>query len=467
MAQLVLVLPSSAPASATGANSITSPDTGGDVGHYTSLALDASGFPVVSYYDDTNFDLKVMHCDDADCAGGNDSITSPDTGGSVGWYTSLALDASGYPVVSYHDCGSSLPCTVRDLKVLHCGDANCTSGNSITSPDTGGAVGRYTSLALDASGFPVVSYYDDTNFDLKVMHCNDANCSAGDESITSPDTAGWAGLFTSLVLDASGFPVVSYFDYTNDANGGLKVLHCGDANCTSGNSITSPDTGGSVGWHTSLELDASGYPVVSYLDFTNGDLKVMHCDDADCAGGNDSITSPDTGGDVGLETSLALDASGYPVVSYYDVTNGDLKVLHCGNANCTSGNSITAPDTGGSVGLYTSLALDASGYPVVSYYDSSRYGSTYDDLNVLHCGDANCTTKPTPTPTPQARPGDANCDGRVDARDAAVILQYSAGLSDLVLCLADADADGDGRVTALDALLVLHYVADLIYSLPP
>ena len=317
---------STATATPAPAYSITSPDTGGDVGWYTSLALDAAGNPVVSYWDVTNSDLKVLHCNDADCAGGDDSITSPDTEGSVGLTSALALDADGNPVIGYWDA------TNNDLKVMHCNDANCAGGDeSMTSPDTAGSVGLSVWLALDAAGDPVVSYYDATNGDLKVLHCDDPNCVGGGESITSPDTAGDVGQSTSLVLDAGGNPVVSYRDLTN---GDLKVLHCDDVNCAAGGeSITSPDT--ADGRSTSmLTLDAGGNPVVSYWDLTDSDLKVLHCNDANCAGGDDSISSPDTVGEVGRQTSLALDAGGNPVVAYYDLTNGDLKVLHCATQTC-------------------------------------------------------------------------------------------------------------------------------------
>jgi hypothetical protein len=363
-------------ANCTSGNAITSPDTAGAVGAYTSLALDGDDNPAVSYYDVTNGDLKVLDCGNHDCSSGN-AITSPDTTGAVGAYTSLALDANK-PVVSYYDAANG------NLKVLRCGDANCSAGNTLASPDTGPAVGGHTWLALDVFGKPVVSYHDVTNRDLKVLHCGNANCTSGN-SITAPDTTGDVGADTSLALDASGRPVVSYSDF---GSGDLKVLHCGNVDCTAGNSITVPDTISEGVWYTSLALDASGNPVVSYGDIGNGDLKVMHCNDPNCdptVSGAESVTSPDTEGDVGRHVSLALDGIGHPVVSYYDGTNGDLKVLHCSDANCTETGEYTSPDTGGDVGTFTYLVLDGNGNPVVSYYDQTNF-----DLKVMHCNDPNC-----------------------------------------------------------------------------
>ncbi len=383
----ILLWPMPGPATATGGNSITSPDTDGNTGNWTSLALDEQGYPVVSYFKVTGDDLKILHCGNPTCTSGN-TIASPDTAGNVGRWTSLALDMSGSPVVSYHDV------TNNHLKVLHCGDPNCTSGNVITNPATDGS-GRLSSLELDGSGYPVVSYHHGQDY-LEVLHCDDPNCD-GDEiaNISRLDFVGTEGNEgnTSLRLDSDGYPVVSYYDYDN---ADLKILHCNDPNCSGGDeSITSPDTGGDVGFFSSLALDADGYPVVGYYDGTNADLKLLHCNDPNCAPGGNSITAPHTTGGAGSYVSLALDeATWFPVMSYY--SSPYLALMHCNDVNCQgSDESIILPEPDARGGQHTSLALDDEGKPVVSYKLLAG-----NHLKVLRCGDANCTSvKPTPTPT--------------------------------------------------------------------
>lgn len=57
--------------------------------------------------------------------------------------------------------------------------------------------------------------------------------------------------------------------------------------------------------------------------------------------------------------------------------------------------------------------------------------------------------------------GDANCDGLVNSIDAAIVLQFVAGLIDSVPCPANADVDGNGRIDAIDAALILQIDAGL------
>jgi hypothetical protein len=52
-------------------------------------------------------------------------------------------------------------------------------------------VGPSTSLQLDANGYPVISYYDRTNGNLKLAVCNDGTCSTKD--ITTVDDLGRVG----------------------------------------------------------------------------------------------------------------------------------------------------------------------------------------------------------------------------------------------------------------------------------
>jgi len=357
----------------TNVNTITTVDSVGDVGFFTSITIGTDGLPVVSYYDDTNGDLKVLKCGNDACSIGN-TITIVDRTGEIGWYTSITIGTDDFPVISYQDN------TNFYLKVLKCGNAACSSGNTITSVDTTGNVGRYTSITIGTDGLPVVSYYDFTNNDLKVLKCGNAACSSGN-AITSVDTTGYVGRHTSIAIGTDGLPIVSY--RTIDSFD-LKVLKCGNAACSSGNTITTVDTTGNVGHYTSIRIGTDGLPVVSYYDHTNGDLKVLKCGNAACSSGN-TITTVDTEGDVGYFTSITIGTDGLPVVSYYDYVNEDLKVLKCGNAACSSGNIITRVDTTGSVGADTSITIGTDGLPVISYLDITNL-----DLKVLKCGSQSC-----------------------------------------------------------------------------
>ncbi|MGH3041708.1 MAG: hypothetical protein ACRDNG_08235 [Gaiellaceae bacterium] len=132
------------------------------------------------------------------------------------------------------------------------------------------------------------------------------------------------------------------------------------------------DVTGVVGDPTSVGVGVDGLPVVSYRDGTKGDLSVLHCGNVACTSGN-VVTPVDPSADpLGYHTSIAIGADGYPIVSYYDGSSNDLKFLRCGNTACTAGNEAVALDTGGTVGQYTSIALGADGVPVVSYYDPSN-----------------------------------------------------------------------------------------------
>jgi PKD repeat protein len=69
-------------------------------------------------------------------------------------------------------------------------------------------------------------------------------------------------------------------------------------------------------------LDSLDKVHISYYDVTNGDLK-----HATNASGSWVTETVDSAGDVGQYTSIAIDSSDYVHISYYDATNGDLKYV--------------------------------------------------------------------------------------------------------------------------------------------
>ena len=61
---------------------------------------------------------------------------------------------------------------------------------------------------------------------------------------------------------------------------------------------------------------------------------------------------------------------------------------------------------------------------------------------------------------------DPNCDGNVNSIDAALVLQYGAGLIASLVCQDAADVNGDGSINAIDAALILQFTGGLVDSLP-
>jgi hypothetical protein len=349
---------------------------------YASLVLGRGGDPVVSFYDTDAATadgsvggLWIARCVDPGCLG--QSIKSHVTNWGAGTYGSVAIGTDGNPVVSYYDFHQ--PCQfcdpAADLIVAHCVDASCT-GHTDTAVDTNGDVGQWTSLKIGDDGKPVIAYFDATNGALKVAHCDDAACAGGNETLSTVDYPGSIGSQISLVIGNDGNPVIAYYALP----GALKVMHCDDPACAhGGETIHYVDTAGDVGQFASLAIGFDGNPVVSYYDSTNGDLKIAHCDDPDCASA--ARTTVDTGGnaDVGRWTSLAIDFEGNPVVSYVDATNSDLELARCSDPACTA-STVTRLD--GLWSLSTSLAIGTDGKPVVAY--KGRDGA----LKIARAGDS-------------------------------------------------------------------------------
>jgi len=300
-------------ATALGTDAITSVDTGGGVGADTSITIGADGLPIISYRDGTNQSLKVFHCANVTCTTG--TATTVDTGGSnaVGFTTSIAIGADGLAIISYFDL------TGQKLKVVHCANTTCTAATN-AAVATMGIQSFGTSIAIGANNFPIIGYQDITTRVLNVFRCTNTTCTTGTAATLDPT----GGMFASLSIGADGFPIISH---SESIQGPLKVFHCTDAACTAGTSNILDNAGG-VSWYTSITIGADGLPIISYFDAVNSSLKVFHCANTACTGGTATTLNPGGTADVGTFASITIGADNLPIVSYLDSSNGDLKVAH-------------------------------------------------------------------------------------------------------------------------------------------
>lgn len=347
-------------------NVITTVDSDGNVGQYTSITLGSDGLPVISYHDPVKGDLLIAKCNSPICD--IPMITTVDSSGNVGKFTSIAIGTDGNPVISYY-LGSS----IGNLKVAKCDNPACTA-STINTVDSTDDVGQYSSIAIGLDGFPVISYYDVTNGDLDVAKCDDASCSSA--TITVLDSTDVVGLYTSIAIMITGNPVISYYDSDNDL---LKLKSCNNPSCTSANTLPGPTNG----QHTSITIGEDGVPIVSYSKF--GSLFTIRCTGIICSGFDPLPQQIDATSLTTIEgISITIGVDGNPMISYYHGSNNELRVAKCYDPECAIVR-VAIVDSSGDMGKFSSIVIGTDGLPIISYRDISNL-----NLKVAKCGNILC-----------------------------------------------------------------------------
>ncbi|MFW2387914.1 MAG: hypothetical protein ACN4G0_06240 [Polyangiales bacterium] len=319
----------------------------GNVGEYSSLALDSNGLARISHYASSGRALLVSEQ-------GPDAswvLTSPDSSDEVGMHTSIAFDGDGLPQVAYYNASN------KDLMLAQQNASGVWTVEVVDGQQ--GDMGKYASLAFDAGGATHISYYDEGNKNL--MYATRQVGEDWDFTVVDQDEKGQ---YTSLALSQSGVPYISYYD-ADTRN--LRLASQEQDGSWRTRTIAST---GDVGKYSSLAFDPLGTLHISYYDETNRDLIYA----TEAIAGFWIFEAVESVPNVGKYSSLAFDAQRGAHVSYYDETDRDLKVAH----RLSNGTwSIQPVDTVGDVGRYTSIAIDALGQAHVSYYDVTNRDLKY------------------------------------------------------------------------------------------
>jgi hypothetical protein len=345
----------------------------------TSIAIGSDGLPLIAYDDPNARDLRVAHCSDPACTTATTALL--DSVGAVGASASIAIGADGLGLISYLDLTEVVEpeggiYIDGRLKVAHCSNVACTSA-TVATLDAIGDGGGSTSIAIGVDGLGLIAY--SIPGAVRVAHCANTLCSTSTNSgIDGTFFAGEA----SIAIGADGLGLISY--NRTAARSELKVAHCSNTPCTSF-TLTPLDSSldDDIGAFSSITIGDDGLGLISYHHTTQGFLKVAHCSNAACSMAS---FTPHVAAGTGSHTAITVGPDGLGLIAYRNgfFGNGELKVAHCSNLNCSQLSSVVV-DSDGDAGVRSSITIGPDGFALISYRDQQSGA-----LRVAHCSNAAC-----------------------------------------------------------------------------
>jgi hypothetical protein len=364
---------------------------GGTVDAYTKAESDARYITEVDAYTKAESDVKYA------ALGENDIVESVILDrNETSFYSTPALDLSsaGLPVlaVARKSVASTNPIFSDglEMKMVFCADISC-SGDTNTIIDFGLPGAALPELKLTSGDVPIVTFATaDGNF---LTQCSTSDCSGG---LSSPITLSDQAVAAHLQLDSNDLAGIAWVDESDN----LQFTKCENVDCSSRQSNTvATGAESSNSDSMALAIPSSGNPILAYaagVDYL--EVRLIFCNDAFCAGGDESVVTIDADALPENGLDLALNASGLPVVTYMD-SDQKISIFICQNADCSDNASTTSIVSG----ERPTIAIDASGIAHIAFLETyttvtnvdfnseSMSASSITRLSAIRCVNTECT----------------------------------------------------------------------------
>lgn len=341
---------------------------------------------------------------------GAPTVSSISVGGGAGTALPITTGSDSLPFMAFN---TNVFGTGAQSKVLKCGNASCSTGNTLTTLPGGGALNGIAA-AVTSDNRPVVSYMWTRT--LLLEKCSNAACTSRTEILVDGATPSgntedpYTGTEQAMTLDTAGIPALVYSKQTSwsSSTGGyftqsLYFTKCTNINCSA---ITAPiaissspshaPSGGASGFAgVSMFIPPDNNPIIAYYIYDLNDSTVTlyfrKCTNSTCTTGTTRNFGVVTSGVTAMTgppyvwnfptTAVGQTAGGFPFIAYY---NGGPKLIACTNTSCSTSNAavnISTATQSNKVGL----TVPSDGRPLVAY-------TTSGGLQLSKCANTTCSS---------------------------------------------------------------------------